>query len=586
MSIIDRSVSRPFHIVDAPTPANLRLQFIYNFFEADERTVDGSVQDSGLFARAFKLEWSPLGISGFQGNSSSTRETDGYASVERDLLRTMIGTLEGANYRAEIEANEDKTTTRNSFSAFIQDQNFDTKYGERLRESASLRNLSTGSAADIGASVKTIIGRDFDQSDLDIPEIVPASADPITRRTLSTDYDSNDESFQFLLDDERARAAFQEFEGSPVVRASYEVFNSLRSYYVVTNDTPDENDVSPLFDGYFLTLPAPGAVLPLPPPPPILLGYMVEKFSDDPTESYPKRFIVPRGTRSYLDTAIKYGKTYSYRIRSIVAVYTRASVTEGLPARACIIPFISNPTKLLSLKASESVPPASPADFNPHWNYQDSTLQLIWSFPNNPQRDIKYWQVFRRSSINEPFTLIRMIDFDDSTIRSQFPETIDPSLISKFQSSVNYYVDSEFSKDSDYIYTMCSVDAHGQSSNYGMQFRVRFDRYKNKLIKDLISPSGAMKQYPNTYLNAELTLDSVKSSGATKMRIYFDPEYLVVTDVNGREKNFLRTSASAIYQLQLINIDRQKQSEVIISISDPDGYIETTSAIATGAASS
>jgi uncharacterized membrane protein len=119
-----------------------------------------------------------------------------------------------------------------------------------------------------------------------------------------------------------------------------------------------------------------------------------------------------------------------------------------------------------------------------------------------------------------------------------------------------------------------------------MQFRVRFDRYKNKLIKELISPSGAMKQYPNTYLNAELTLDSVKSSGSTKMRIYFDPEYLVVTDVNGREKNFLRTSESAIYQLQLINIDRQKQSEVIISISDPDGYITTTSAIATGAVSS
>ncbi len=581
MSIIDRSVSRPFHIVDAPAPANLRLQFIYNFFEADERTVDGSIQeDTGAFARGFKLEWSPLGISGFQGNTSSTSETDRYSAIETDLKDDLVSGLSIEN--SGLKVNEDKTTTRNSFSAFIQDQNFDTKYGERLVESVSLRNLSTGSASDIGASVKTIIGRDFVQSDLDIREIVPALADPITRRTISTDYGSNDESFQFLLDDERARAAFQEFEGSPVVRASYEVFNDLRNYYVVTNDVPDENDTNPRFDGLPMSE-STSAILPSP----TLLGYMVEKFSDDPAESYPKRFIVPRGTRSYLDVAIKYGKTYSYRIRSIVAVYTEAEVVyETSSPRPCIIPFISNPTKLLSLKASESVPPASPADFNPHWNYQDSTLQLIWSFPNNPQRDIKYWQVFRRSSINEPFTLIRMIDFDDSTVRSQFPETIDPSLISKFQSSVNYYVDPEFSKDSDYIYTMCSVDAHGQSSNYGMQFRVRFDRYKNKLIKELISPSGAMKQYPNTYLNAELTLDSVKSSGSTKMRIYFDPEYLVVTDVNGREKNFLRTSESAIYQLQLINIDRQKQSEVIISISDPDGYITTTSAIATGAVSS
>lgn len=580
MSIIDRSVSRPFNIVDAPTPANLRLQFIYNFFEADERTVDGSIQDSGVFARAFKLEWSPLGISGFRGNSSLTRETDRYSAIETELLDDLISGLSTEN--SGLRVNEDKTATRNSFSAFIQDQNFDTKFGERLRESVSLRNLSTGSAADIGASVKAIIGRDFRQADLDIPEIVPASAGSIARRTVATDYGTNDESFQFLLDEERARAAFQEFEGSPVVKASYEVFNNLRDYYVVTNDTPDESDVNPRFDG-LPTLRSTSGIL----SPPTLLGYMIEKFSDDPAESYPKRFIVPRGTRSYLDVAIKYGKTYSYRIRSIVAVYTVAEVVyETSEPRSCIMPFVSKPTKLVSLKASESIPPDSPADFNPLWNYQDSTLQLIWSFPNNYQRDIKYWQIFRRSSINEPFTLIRMIDFDDSTVRSQFPETIDPSLISKFQSSVNYYVDPEFSKDSDYIYTMCSVDAHGQSSNYGMQFRVRFDRYKNKLIKELISPSGAMKQYPNTYLNAELTLDSVKSSGATKMRIYFDPEYLVVTDVNEREKNFLRTSDSAIYQLQLINIDRQKQSEVIISISDPDGYIAATSAIATGAASS
>lgn len=584
MSIIDRSVSRPFNIVDAPTPANLRLQFIYNFFEADERTVDGSIQDSGVFARAFKLEWSPLGISGFRGNSSLTRETDRYSAIETELLDDLISGLSTEN--SGLRVNEDKTATRNSFSAFIQDQNFDTKFGERLRESVSLRNLSTGSAADIGASVKAIIGRDFRQADLDIPEIVPASAGSIARRTVATDYGTNDESFQFLLDEERARAAFQEFEGSPVVKASYEVFNNLRDYYVVTNDTPDESDVNPRFDG-LPTLRSTSGIL----SPPTLLGYMIEKFSDDPAESYPKRFIVPRGTRSYLDVAIKYGKTYSYRIRSIVAVYTVAEVVyETSEPRSCIMPFVSKPTKLVSLKASESIPPDSPADFNPLWNYQDSTLQLIWSFPNNYQRDIKYWQIFRRSSINEPFTLIRMIDFDDSTVRSQFPETIDPSLISKFQSSVNYYVDPEFSKDSDYIYTMCSVDAHGQSSNYGMQFRVRFDRYKNKLIKELISPSGAMKQYPNTYLNAELTLDSVKSSGATKMRIYFDPEYLVVTGQGTTslvtDRNFLRTSDSAIYQLQLINIDRQKQSEVIISISDPDGYIAATSAIATGAASS
>jgi hypothetical protein len=111
---------------------------------------------------------------------------------------------------------------------------------------------------------------------------------------------------------------------------------------------------------------------------------------------------------------------------------------------------------------------------------------------------------------------------------------------------------------------------------------VRFDKYKNKLVKELISPSGAPKQYPNTYINAELTLDSVKSSGSSKIKIYFDPEYLVVTDNRRSDSNFLKTSASGFYQIQLINVDRQKQSEIIVSINDPTNYVVDVAATATG----
>jgi len=571
LSIITRTISRPFHVYDIPVPSNLRLQFVYNFFKSDERISTSTIDESSpqkTYARAFKLEWSPLGISEFMGDRSTGVETSVLTEQQRSLLKKISNDPFG-------QVNEVNVRTRNSSLKLIQDINFDIRVGERLKESVILRNrdFSTGSASDIAKYAKQIMGDSFEQSWLDIPSLNPPSYENLLRGTAATDSDSNDESFQILIDNERARAAFREFEGSPSAKASYSAFDSLRSIFESTNDAPERRDSDPEFIG------EPDNEGNSIASAPVLLGYMIEKISSDSIDDKPIRIVVPRGKTSYLDREIKYGQIYSYRVRSIVAVYTDPTVENGRFSEVVIsmIPFLSNPTKSVTLVAEESLPPPPPADFNFHWDYQDSTMKMLWSFPSNPQRDIKYWQIFRRNSINDPYSLVRMIDFDDSAVLSKFPETIDPALISKYQSSVNYYVDPEFNKDTDYIYTMCSVDAHGQSSNYGMQFRVRFDKRKNKLIKELISPSGASKQYPNTYLNAELTLDSVKSSGATKMRIYFDPEYLVVKNSDDNDVHFLRTSPAGLYQIQLINVDRQKQSDISISINDPDGRVSEIS---------
>lgn len=571
MSIINRSVSRPFHIIDAPVPENLRLQFIYNFFEADEKERVAAINTNGTYARAFKLEWSPLEAGSFTGTRTSmTLENSELSPRQSELYSTLISSQDPI---LSVNYVDSPTITRDSSFISVQDFNFDSRVADRLKESSALRGLSTGSAADTAASVRTILGDSFDQRWLNVQGTVPETYEGLLRASAAVDSDANDESFQLLVDNERARAAFREFTGSPASRAAYDAFDSLKSLFVSTNDAPTLEDVETVFEGIEASGEGSRAS------PPALIGYMIEKFSSVATDPQPARFVVKRGTKSYLDTDVVYGQTYTYRVRTICAIYNELTIesSTSTDVNLCLVPFLSDPSRSVSLTAAEMAPPPSPADFNLLWNYQDSTLQLLWSFPNNTQRDIKYWQVFRRRSINEAYSLIRMIDFDDSTIRSQFPETVDPTLISKFQNPVNFYVDPEFNKDSDYIYTVCSVDAHGQSSNYGMQFRVRFDRYKNKLVKELISASGAAKQYPNTYINAELTLDSVKSSGASKMRIYFDPEYLVVTDSDDRDQFFLRPSPAGLYQLQLINVDRQKQADISISIVDSENYISAIS---------
>ena len=171
--------------------------------------------------------------------------------------------------------------------------------------------------------------------------------------------------------------------------------------------------------------------------------------------------------------------------------------------------------------------------------------------------------------MSEPFGIISQITFDDSVVKTPAQENIDPDLISTFDGPRNSFIDAGFSKDSSFIYSIVSIDAHALTSNYSAQFLVYFDRVQNKLIRRRISPGNAPKQYPNTYLETELSLDSVKSSEAKKMRVYFDPEYLNVEDGKGTDLQLIKTTnRSGLYRFVLLNTDLQQQSNVDVKITD------------------
>jgi hypothetical protein len=116
---------------------------------------------------------------------------------------------------------------------------------------------------------------------------------------------------------------------------------------------------------------------------------------------------------------------------------------------------------------------------------------------------VKKFQVFRRASIDEPFQLLKMYDFDDSEIKAEENETVFQGLVEVQSNPSTLYIDPDFKKDSKFIYAVVSIDAHGLTSNYSDQFEVTFDRFKNRVIKKRISASGAPKPYPNMYLSAD-----------------------------------------------------------------------------------
>lgn len=298
------------------------------------------------------------------------------------------------------------------------------------------------------------------------------------------------------------------------------------------------------------------------------IGYLVQKYErGDDGIFYELEPIILEGKdkTSTIDFSIKYGNTYGYQIRGIYAVefQTFSDNEDEIMISTALV--ASAPSQLMKVKAEETIPPPPPSDVNVFWDHQEDKPVITWSFPVNPQRDIKKWQVFRRKNIDEPFQLLVELDFDDSIIRTKNYETIDINLIRKLSSPQNYWVDKLFNKNEKYIYTVVSIDAHGLSSNYGAQFEVVFNRKKNNVSKKLISSKGAPKQYPNLYLNSDTFVDAIKDSNHSKMTIVFNPEYY---HIENKGEIIATKQNRGSYKIKIINVDFQQSQDIDITIND------------------
>lgn len=302
------------------------------------------------------------------------------------------------------------------------------------------------------------------------------------------------------------------------------------------------------------------------------IGYIIEKYEQNSNGSLIKKgriFLNNPSTTSTIDFQVAYGVSYVYEIKAVYLLEFPTYSEDDDEIVISSILFASDASSRQFVECIETTPPPPPADVNVNWDFTERAPVISWQFPVNSQRDIKKFQVFRRKTINDPFELLIEYDFDDSVIRTQNYERVNPNLVKRLTSANNFYIDKEFKKDQKYIYTVCSIDAHGFTSNYGMQFEVQFDRFANRLKKKLISSSGAPKPYPNMYLNEDTFVDTIRDSGHTKVKIYFDPEYLSIIGDSNVELNYLATKQkSSRYKLQFINIDFQQSQELDIMLDD------------------
>ena len=326
-----------------------------------------------------------------------------------------------------------------------------------------------------------------------------------------------------------------------------------------------------------------------------VIGYIIEKYENKMTGNVTKNknelikhpSIYIKGTENIdiIDRHVRYGGSYEYNIRTVVAVITNDTITQGDDKfNADLLKIlVSAGTSKRSIYCSERISPLPPTSLFFQYNFKKDALLVNWEFPFNKQQDIKRFQIYRRDSLTSPFSLLREYNFDDSTETDGFsPASGNPNNIRKKSSPVCFFYDGDFNEESKYIYAVASIDARGLTSGYSDQFLVSYDRFINKTQAKFISRSGAPKPYPNIFLEQDALSDVIKEDKAKKINIYFNPECMEVTKSQLSEDGSVTSlpsesivkdgtyASSGSYTFQIINIETQEQSSVKFSITKED----------------
>lgn len=318
-------------------------------------------------------------------------------------------------------------------------------------------------------------------------------------------------------------------------------------------------------------------------------GYLIEKYEVLPNGNaeFLGRLYVRDHDRNFaVDTEVRYGGTYTYKIRTVCQVKAVVhTIQENSACAQAVLAtcFMASEGKLFSVNCVERVPPPPPTNLRVTFDFETLVPRITWQFPINPQRDIKRFQIFKRFSIDEPFTLLHEYDFDNSLVRSPVAEVAPAEKITAMNRPRTYYTDTSHAEGEKPIYAIACVDAHGLSSNYSPQLMVERDRYTNRVKRTIISRGNAPKPYPNIYLNNDTFEDAIKTSEYDRIRIIFDPEYYRVvkndvvpnsglagqtgTQIVERDLNLLAIDDNNFrYKFHFINIDNQKDQIVNIRL--------------------
>jgi hypothetical protein len=581
--------SRYIGMVDIPETQNIESRFVYNFFVPDERSnttgnksfhgiknentqklIDTRVLEARL-PRYIEVIFEPVNIS--EGNIG-------------DLDNNSL--LNEFNFKPFLNSEETITSAKDCSFRYS-----DSNVRSRLTFKAKmLLEISEADMNDISSQLETIqkLDKDIDKEKLqevlspestpgveyvnDVGEIsVPKVFDLASSLNLNSLLDRR--VLTTLLSGDYAKESIFKTENKKIAQDDNTFLSKVG------------NDSSESFEPSFKTISVEDKSDNSDLVSRLTVGYLLNRVEISESGKFvsKKQFVLDnKNFTSYLDTEIAYGNTYTYAVQTVVlmSMVVPCPGTEegiGTPGFKKILALVaSRDSKKTIVSAVERVPPLEPDGIFYRYSYDTVGLAIKWQIPVGKQKDVKYYQIFKRKSINEPFTCIAELDFDNSDIVSTKRESVNKSNVFKFGSSITYYVDPFFKKENSFIYTVVAVDAHGLTSGYGVQTQVTFDKTRNTIKLKNISRAGAPKQYPNFYIDPDLdsnifvdslTQDAMFTSHKKKMKIYFDPDAVQYKNNIGDSGIIIKTKIEGgEYRLHLLNVDRQKSSTIKIEVDN------------------
>ena len=590
--------SKPVTLINIPEPSDVEAKFTYEYFISDEKENQSRNQISAVI------------------NDITRDELDFLSSQDRlprfvtiSFSPTNFDTLSDPNaiaptrWHEEIKVSmhthnlmfEEAMSNATFSSVKLMDTGIDKSFYSALSSSAvfsgfkgDMAEQMSNSVSSMNGSVRSVLknpqafGITF--SDSDVGEEI--AFDPLVSvRKLQFNFNVNNLIFGNLIDGSITDAVNvygDELQGILEVAQQSQTFTAGDTTTTTVSETDFEPLVAPISQqavdpnqANSLQETNEGSAL---------IGFFIEKFEIEADGNLRRMTGIPVDSpdiTSVIDPVVRYGGAYLYTVHAVSLSQVEAIRTDssGGTADQVIMAkvLIASAGESATVICSESVPPPPPTDIRFKYDFNNDNLIIFWEFPINSQRDIKRFQIFRRSSISQPFTILHEYNFDNSTIVTPPLERVPPTIVTTMLYPKKFFTDTQFTKDSTFIYALSSGDAHGLSSNYSMQLKVSFNRFTNKLIVELLSRSGAPKPYPNIYMSGDAFIDTMKDSGHSRIKLYFDPEFTDVTQETAQgNTNILfqlppggsSTGEFPAYKLQIINTDLQESDIIDVHLSD------------------
>jgi hypothetical protein len=601
--------SRSIDEINIPEVSNQKAEFVYNFYVSDER-VNPFLDSKGLplskIPRYVALSWTSPSISDFEKSKEThtNQTTSGLRTIQANIDKVVSednffnplfvnhtfsnidvieqGASDLENY-ARLSRTGDESVFKMSKYQISEvasksdstDPAYQEQVGEVVDAYTTLADFPKGS---LGLRVYDEKGKANDEDDL-IRSI---------SKSVSLTMKINSAVIPDVFRNSKEKTSPDSYKSLHTAHAESLKGRKNETQHVV----PVYNDINQTYSSNLSH-------------PVSLIGYVIERYQATPTGiKKEKEFYVENIQQTrFEDRTALYGVTYVYSIKVVASVKMLTYSSDKTRVDTSTI-YVSSRAVSVPVECYEYSPPPEPNDIKFTFDYVRRNLVVHWDMPVNPQRDVKQFQVFRRKSIKEPFELIAQYGFDRSLagkdqagryktgervdanntanmleedrylVHEQDPNATDKSYPVFMHVDKDFTVDTEFYVSSEYIYAVCSIDAHGMISNYSSQHHVFFDPYKNKLVTQVVCDAGSPRQYPNMMLRKDAFKDviSVEGDAARKLDIYFTPEYLKVRDDRNVKFKIVEAQTNnnnPYYLLQLINLDNQKMQLIKINIKDP-----------------